>query len=163
MYMYLYSLAFMDDLCTLGAAVCHHAPPCPLYTQPKARQVWSENLSRPEQDSNPWYLAWKSSALTTRPPSPHKQGIVVYIYLYLWARVLPFWIFNWIFNFWKTLIKATCWQDYTAPVLADTLTHCSRETCKRVTGKQCRPRSEATECGIWSGSPLFATSIAIFL
>ena len=26
------------------------------------------------------------------------------------------------------------------------LTHCSRETCKRVIGKQCRPRSDATEC-----------------
>ena len=38
-YMYLYSLAFMDHPCTLGAAVCHQAPPCPLYTQPGARQV----------------------------------------------------------------------------------------------------------------------------
>ena len=34
MYMYLYSLAFMDHSCTLGAAVCHQAPPCPLYTKP---------------------------------------------------------------------------------------------------------------------------------
>ena len=32
MYMYLYSLAFMDNSCTLGAAVCYQAPPCPLYT-----------------------------------------------------------------------------------------------------------------------------------
>ena len=39
MYMYLYSLAFMDHTCTLGAAVCHQAPPCPLYTQPRARRV----------------------------------------------------------------------------------------------------------------------------
>ena len=38
-YMYLYSLAFMDHPCTLGAAVCHQAPPCPLYTQPRARRV----------------------------------------------------------------------------------------------------------------------------
>ena len=37
MYMYLYSFAFMDHPCTLGAAVCHQAPPCPLYTQPRAR------------------------------------------------------------------------------------------------------------------------------
>ena len=29
--------------------------------------VWK--LSRPERDSNPRYPAWKSSALTTRPPS----------------------------------------------------------------------------------------------
>ena len=27
MYMYLYSVAFMDHPCTLGAAVCHQAPP----------------------------------------------------------------------------------------------------------------------------------------
>ena len=39
MYMYLYSLAFMDHPCTLGTAVCHQAPPCPLYTQPRARRV----------------------------------------------------------------------------------------------------------------------------
>ena len=39
MCMCLYSLAFMDHPCTLGAAVCHQAPPCPLYTQPRARQV----------------------------------------------------------------------------------------------------------------------------
>ena len=41
MYMYLYSLAFMDHPCTRGAAVCHHAPPCPLYTQPRPRWVWA--------------------------------------------------------------------------------------------------------------------------
>ena len=28
------------------------------------------------------------------------------------------------------------------------LTHCSRETRKRVIGKQCRPRSDAAERGI---------------
>ena len=39
MYMYLYNLAFMDHQCTLGAAVCHQVPTCPLYTQPKARRV----------------------------------------------------------------------------------------------------------------------------
>ena len=38
-YMYLYSLAVMDHPCTLGAAVCHQAPPCPLYTKPKARWI----------------------------------------------------------------------------------------------------------------------------
>ena len=41
MYMYLYSLAFMDHPCTLGAAVCHQAPPCLLYTQPRARRAWA--------------------------------------------------------------------------------------------------------------------------
>ena len=41
MYMYLYSLAFMDHPCTLGAIVCHQAPPCPLYTQTRARRVWA--------------------------------------------------------------------------------------------------------------------------
>ena len=30
-------------------------------------------------------------------------------------------------------------------VQQDTLTHCSRETSKRVIGKQCRPRSDAAE------------------
>ena len=39
MYMYLYSLAFMDHPCTLGTAICHQAPPCPLYTQPRALRV----------------------------------------------------------------------------------------------------------------------------
>ena len=43
------------------------------------------------------------------------------------------------------------------------LTHCNRETRKRVTGKQHRPWSDAAECGVWSGSPLFAKSLAIFL
>ena len=39
MYRYLYSLAFMDHPCTLGATVFHQAPPYPLYTQPRACQV----------------------------------------------------------------------------------------------------------------------------
>ena len=43
---------------------------------------------------------------------------------------------------------------------AITLTHWSLEIPKRVTGKQCRPRSE---CGVWTGSPHFANSLAIFL
>ena len=43
------------------------------------------------------------------------------------------------------------------------LTHCSRETRKTVIGKQCRPRSDAAECSVWSGSPLFANCLAIFL
>ena len=43
------------------------------------------------------------------------------------------------------------------------ITHCSQETCKRVNGKQCKARSDAAECSIWSGSPLFANSLAIFL
>ena len=42
-------------------------------------------------------------------------------------------------------------------------THCSVKTPKKITGKQWRPRSDAAECGIWSGSPLFANSLAIFL
>ena len=80
MCMCLYSLAFMDHPCTLGAAVCHQAPPCPLYTQPRARQVWARRthglkISRPERDSNPRYPAWKSSALTTRPPSPATEEV----------------------------------------------------------------------------------------
>ena len=45
MYMYLYSLAFMDHPCTLGAAVCYQALPCPLYTQLRARQVWARHTN----------------------------------------------------------------------------------------------------------------------
>ena len=41
--------------------------------------------------------------------------------------------------------------------------HWRLETPKRETGKQCRLRSDATECGIWSASPLFANSSNIFL
>ena len=36
-------------------------------------------------------------------------------------------------------------------------------TPKRVIGEQCKPRSDAMESGIWSGSPLFANGLAIFL
>ena len=35
------------------------------------------------------------------------------------------------------------------------------ETHKRVIGKQCRPKSDATYCGIWSGSTVFAYRIFI--
>ena len=45
MYMYLYSLAFMDHPCTLGAAVCHKAPPYPLYTQPRTSRVWDRRTN----------------------------------------------------------------------------------------------------------------------
>ena len=45
MYMYLYSLAFMDHSCTLGGAVCHQEPPCPLYTQPRACRVWARHTN----------------------------------------------------------------------------------------------------------------------
>ena len=37
MFMYLYSLAFMNHPCTVGAHICHQAPPCLLYTQPTSR------------------------------------------------------------------------------------------------------------------------------
>ena len=43
------------------------------------------------------------------------------------------------------------------------LTHCSRETPKRVIGKQCRPRSDTAKRGVWSRSPVFANSLAIVL
>ena len=45
MYMYLHSLAFMDHPCTLGTAVCQQLPPCPLYTQPRARWVWARHTN----------------------------------------------------------------------------------------------------------------------
>ena len=77
MYMYLYGLPFMDYPCTLGAAVCHQALPCLLFTPPRARWVWAIGilmawkLSQPEWDLNPQYPTWKSSVLTTGPPSLH--------------------------------------------------------------------------------------------
>ena len=45
MYMYLYSLAFKDHSCLLCAAVCHQAPLCPFYTQPRARRVWARRAN----------------------------------------------------------------------------------------------------------------------
>ena len=41
------------------------------------------------------------------------------------------------------------------------LTHLSLEIPKRTACKQCR--SDTAECGIWSGSPLFANRVAIYL
>ena len=52
---------------------------------------------------------------------------------------------------------------WSAELAKKVLTHHSLETPKRLIGKHCRPRSDTTECGIWSGSPLFANSLAIFL
>ena len=39
------------------------------------------------------------------------------------------------------------WKD-TICTCGYSLTHCSLETPKRVTGKQCRPRSDAAGCGV---------------
>ena len=39
---------------------------------------------------------------------------------------------------------------------------CCLETPKRVIGKQCIPWSDAAECSIWPGFPLFANSLAVF-
>ena len=38
---------------------------------------------------------------------------------------------------------------------------CVRRPRKLVIGKQCRPGSDAAECGVWSGYPLFANSLGI--
>ena len=74
MYMYLYSITFMDPPCTVCAAVTKRRP-VPfipnlghLEYELGVLMVWK--FSRPERESNPWYSAWKSSALTTWPPSP---------------------------------------------------------------------------------------------
>ena len=60
-------------------------------------------------------------------------------------------------------MKTYSWVFIRSSMLRHFLTHCSREACKMVIGKQCRPRSDAAESGVWSGSPLFANSLAIFL
>ena len=52
--------------------------------------------------------------------------------------------------------------DRSSSLIKCFLTNFSLETPKRVIGKQCRPRSDAPKCGIWSGSPLFANSLASF-
>ena len=39
------------------------------------------------------------------------------------------------------------------------LTHSYLQTHKSIIGEQCRPRSDATECGVWSESTLFANRI----
>ena len=43
------------------------------------------------------------------------------------------------------------------------LNHRSLETPKKGISKEWRPKSDAAECGIWSGSPLFANPSAIYL
>ena len=73
---------------------------------------------------------------------------------------------------WQYSSDHTKWKEYylayfqpktTDIFLISLLTHCSWDTHKRIIGKQCRPRSDAAECYVWSGSPLFANSLAIFL
>ena len=58
----------------------------------------------------------------------------------------------------KFIIMATSLE--TNPVVV-TRSHFSLETPKRVTDKKCRPRSDATQCGIWSGSTLFSLNTGI--
>ena len=50
----------------------------------------------------------------------------------------------------KNECNCTCIKQ--APVL----THISLASHKKDIGKQCRPRSDAAERGVWSGSTLFA-------
>ena len=45
MNMYLYGLVFMDHPYAFGAAVCHQALPCPLYTQPRTSRVWTRHTN----------------------------------------------------------------------------------------------------------------------
>ena len=59
-----------------------------------------------------------------------------------------------------SLQQPTC-EGIKLAVLVERLTHFSRKTPKRVICKQCRPRLDATECGIWSGSTLFALNTGI--
>ena len=86
-------------------------------------------------------------------------------------QFLWFFFFFFFFYFWpRSLIWVKVWYLILSFIVQSTfvfwtcqLTHCSWETPKRVSGKQCRPRSDAAECGIWSGSSLFANTSAIFL
>ena len=58
-----------------------------------------------------------------------------------------FWILQATLKYWEFRIYGTLY-----------LTHCSPETPKRVTDKKWRPKSDAAERGVWSGSPLLAIS-----
>ena len=64
---------------------------------------------------------------------------------------------------WLWSAYANAQADVGHRLLLKKLTHWRLETPKWVTGKQCRPRSDAAERGVSSGSPLFANSSTIFL
>ena len=71
-----------------------------------------------------------------------------------------FGIHLWTVLYLKPCYNEPCYKE--VEVYYVYLTHFSLETPKRVIGKQSKSRSDASECGIWSGSPQFANSLAIF-
>ena len=82
------------------------------------------------------------------------------------------WQFEIFFSEYRLWLYENCllWEKYYQFVICwifsedkKRLIHVSLEIPKPVIGKQCRPRSDATECSIWSGSPLFADILAQFL
>ena len=105
MYMFLYSFAFMDHPCTLGAAVYHpvHFILNPGHVEYELGVLMVWKLSRPERDSNPRYPAWKSSALTTRHPAHYHCDAFPLLYIY----------------------RLACWIKYSADGILD---HVSQET-----------------------------------
>ena len=62
-------------------------------------------------------------------------------------------------NLSKNYNSLNLWTFITKCIIS--LSHFSLEPSKRVTGKQCRPRTDATNHGIWSGSTLFVLDTGI--
>ena len=105
---------------------------------------------------------WKYSLYRLLPSILNGNGTCKSIQLNNWVRIR---FQNTQLNYWVR-IKS---EKYTIKVFVfgsilrhKWLTHYSLEAPKRVIGKQCRPRSDAAERGILSGSPLFANSSNIF-
>ena len=78
MYIRLYNIAFISHPCSFGAAVCHQASPCPLYTHQRHTEyelgvLMVKRCSRPEKGSNPRSSVRISRALSTRPPDHSYQ------------------------------------------------------------------------------------------
>ena len=116
--------------------------------------------------------------------APH-EGLCWFFFLYHVPVLGGYFATSFCSDFWKTythsvvirvnMVRSVCAfkviflvklpDKYISKVFSQRLilTHCSLETSKRVIGKQCKPKSDATECGIWSVSPLFANSSTIFL
>ena len=61
----------------------------------------------------------------------------------------------------RSLTGADPWVGISEGVLVNHITVLILRIWTDRLGKQCRPRSDAAECGVWSGSTLFATHPAL--
>ena len=89
------------------------------------------------------------------------DDILIFFFFFFWE---PGKWFTWMVKpYFLRKVKNKYFWILSAAIVPCMLTHCSLESPKRVIGKQCRLGSGTAECGIWSGSPLFANSSVIFL